>query len=59
MAEGLTGPGDFTLDECALITTSGKRFDLASSVMGITLYEGIGSTAVYGELVISDAINLA
>ena len=63
MAEGLTGPGDFILDECVLITTSGRSFDLTKtdglSVIGITLYEGIGSTTVSGELVISDAINLA
>ena len=59
MAEGLTGPGDFVLDSCTLVTTSGKRIDLTKSVIGITLYEGIASTAVTGELVITDAANLS
>ena len=59
MAEGLTGPGDFVLDSCTLIATSGKKIDLTASVIGITLYEGINSAAVTGELVITDAANLS
>ena len=59
MAEGLTGPGDFVLDSCTLVTTSGKNIDLTPSVIGITLYEGIQSIAVTGEIVITDPANLA
>ena len=59
MAEGLTGPGDFVLDSCTLVTTSGKKIDLTASIIGITLYEGINSAAVTGELVITDAANLS
>ena len=59
MAEGLTGPGDFVLDSCTLVTTSGKRIDLTKSVIGLTLYEGITSSTVTGEIVITDAANLS
>ena len=59
MAEGLTGPGDFVLDSCSLVTTSGKKIDLTPSVIGITLYEGINSTSISGELVITDPANLS
>ena len=61
--EGLLGPGDFILDECILVSTSGTKFNLRNSkglsVVGLTLYEGIGSTSVSGEIVIADSINLA
>ena len=59
MPEGLTGPGDFELDECTLVTTSGMKIDLKGSVVGIILYEGIGSIAVSGDLVITDPTNLS
>ena len=35
MKEGLTGPGDFIIEELKLVTTTGLEVDLSTVVMGI------------------------
>ena len=59
MEDGLYGAGAFTIDELRLVTTTGLEIDLITSVMGITLYEGIKSTCITGTVMLSDAVNLA
>ena len=58
MAEGLQHAGEFKIDMCELITSTGMRIDLKATVMGITLFEDITSLTVSGSLVISDPVNM-
>ncbi len=58
MAEGLTGPGDFILDECRIITHNNVNLDISNTVVGITLFEGIDSVSVSGSITISDTLNI-
>ena len=58
MAEGLQHAGEFQIDMCELITSSGMRIDLTTSVMGLTLFEDISSLTVSGSIVISDSVNM-
>jgi len=59
MAEGLTGPGDFIIEELRLITTTGLEVDLSTMVMGITIFENIFSMTISGTVAIMDSVNLA
>ena len=59
MKEGLTGPGDFIIEELKLVTTTGLEVDLSTVVMGITLFENIFSMTVSGTVAIMDSVNLA
>ena len=59
MAEGLEGAGAFKIDELVLITTTGLRVDLLTSVMGLTLYEDIQTSCITGTIMIQDSVNLA
>ena len=58
MAEGLQHAGEFKIDMCELITSTGMRIDLKSSVIGISLFEDISSLTVSGTIVIADAVNM-
>ena len=58
MKEGLTGPGDFIIEELKLVTTTGLVVDLIGSVMGLTLFEDIFSMTVSGTIAIADSVNL-
>jgi hypothetical protein len=59
MKEGLTGPGDFIIEELKLVTTTGLEVDLSTVVLGITLFENIFSMTVSGTVAIMDSVNLA
>ena len=59
MAEGLTGPGDFIIEELKLVTTAGLEVDLSTMVMGITIFENIFSMTISGTVAIMDSVNLA
>ena len=58
MAEGLQHAGEFKIDMCELITSTGMRIDLKTTIMGLTLYEDISSLTVSGTIVVSDAVNM-
>ena len=58
MAEGLQYAGEFKIDMCELITSTGMRIDLKSSVIGISLFEDISSLTVSGTIVVADAVNM-
>ena len=58
MAEGLQHAGEFKIDMCELITSTGMRIDLKTTVMGLTLYEDIFSLTVSGTIVVSDPVNM-
>ena len=59
MAGGLQHAGQFTIEKLDLITSSGMRIDLITSVMGITLFEDIFSMTITGTIAIKDSVNLA
>ena len=58
MAEGLQHAGEFKIDMCELITSTGMRIDLKTTVMGLTLFEDISSLTVSGTIVVADAVNM-
>ena len=58
MAEGLQHAGEFKIDMCELITSTGMRIDLKTTIMGLTLYEDISSLTVSGTIVVSDPVNM-
>ena len=59
MAAGLDHAGQFTIEKLDLITSSGLRVDLITTVMGITLFEDIHSMTITGTVAIQDSVNLA
>ena len=59
MAEGMTGAGDFIIEELVLITCNNLVVDLTASVVGLTLFESITDMCVSGTIAIQDSINLA
>ena len=59
MAEGMTGAGDFIIEELVLITSNNLVVDLTASVVGLTLFESITDMCVSGTIAIQDSINLA
>ena len=60
MAEGLQYAGDFEIEECRLITTTGMEIDLngTGSIVGLTLFEDIFSTTIAGTITIQDSVNM-
>ena len=58
MAEGLQHAGEFKIDMCELITSTGMRIDLKKIIMGLSLFEDISSLTVSGTIVVSDAVNI-
>ena len=58
MPEGLQHAGEFTIDMCELITSTGMRIDLKSTILGLTLFEDISSLTVSGSIVVSDPVNM-
>ena len=58
MADGLQHAGEFKIDMCELITSTGMRIDLKTTVMGLTLFEDISSLTVSGTIVVADAVNM-
>ena len=59
MANGLQTAGEFIIEELKLVTTSGLKVDLTTSVIGLTLYEDIFSMTISGTIAIADSVNLA
>ena len=58
MADGLQHAGEFKIDICELITSTGMRIDLKTTVMGLTLFEDISSLTVSGTIVVADSVNM-
>ena len=58
MAEGLQQAGEFQIEMCELITSSGMRIDLKTSIMGLTLFEDISSLTVSGSIIVADSVNM-
>jgi len=58
MAEGLQHAGEFKIERCELITSSGMLINLKTSIIGLTLFEDISSLTVSGSIVVSDSVNM-
>ena len=50
--------GEYLLEECRIITTSGKRFDIKPIVEEINIYENIYTSAISGSILVKDATNI-
>lgn len=50
--------GEFIIDECTIITTSGKNFDLKQIIEEINIYEDIYSSTITGSITIKDTTNV-
>ena len=58
MAETLQFAGEFRLDKCELISSSGVSADISKIVAEINIFEDIFSTSLTGSIIISDTNNL-
>ena len=58
MAQGLQHAGEFQIDVCELVTSTGLKIDLKVTVIGISLFEDISSLTVSGTIVIADSVNM-
>mgnify|MGYP001430377819 FL=1 len=50
--------GEYLLEECRIITTSGKRFDIKPIVEEINIFENIYTSAISGNITVKDATNI-
>jgi len=58
MAETLQFAGEFRLDKCELISSSGVSADISKIIAEINIFEDIFSTSLTGSIIISDTNNL-
>ena len=57
-SEAIQKAGDFKVDRVSITTSTGLVLDLLNSVLHINLFEGIDSTAVTGNILLVDHVNL-
>ena len=50
--------GEFLIEECRIITTSGKSYDITELVEEINIFENIYSFGLSGDIVIKDTTNI-
>ena len=50
--------GEFLIDECSIISTTGNQFDLTDIVETINFYEHIYSNTITGSIIIKDTTNI-
>ena len=50
--------GEFLVEECKIISTTGQMFDINHIVEEINIFENIYTTAISGDLVIKDTTNI-
>ena len=59
MAETLQFAGEFRLDKCELISSSGVSADISKIIAEINIFEDIFSNSLTGSIIITDTNNLA
>ena len=59
MAEGLSGAGQFKIDDARILTSSGLEVNILPSIIAITLYEDTEMMTVSGNILMQDSGNLA
>jgi len=59
MAEGLSGAGQFKIDDARILTSSGLEVNILPSIIAITLYEDTEMMTVAGNILMQDSANLA
>jgi len=55
----LRAGGEFNIIQADLVLSTGKVVGLTASIMGLSIFEGIGQLTVTGTITIQDAFNLA
>ena len=50
--------GEFLVEECKIISTTGQMFDINHIVEEINIFENIYTTAISGDIVIKDTTNI-
>ena len=50
--------GEYVVDECSIITTSGKSFNIKEIVEEINIYENIYTASVTGSILVKDTTNI-
>ena len=58
MSEGIQHAGQFKIDTCELVTSTGLFIDLKSTVVGLTIFEALDSLTISGQLVVADSVNM-
>lgn len=58
MSEEINKAGDFTVEELSLVSAKGKSVFLDGFLVELNIYEDMFSNFVYGDMVISDSLNL-
>ena len=56
---GLQRAGDFQIDSAKIITSAGIEVDISTSIVIITFFEDTGVTAISGNILMFDSVNLA
>lgn len=56
--EKITKPGDVSIDELTLMTSTGDIFDMKGFMIDLELHEDIWSPCLFGQITITDANNL-
>ena len=59
MANSLQYAGEFILERCELISSSGVAADISKVVVEINIFEDIFSNSLTGSIIITDTNNLA
>ena len=50
--------GEYLLDECSIITTSGKTFNIRNIIEEINIFENIYTSSVTGNILVKDTTNI-
>jgi len=58
MAE-IQAVGDFNLSKAEIITSSGLKLDISSSIINITFFEDIGQSAITGQILLQDPAGIS
>lgn len=58
MADGINEAGDFKLEDARIKTTTGQIVNLTTSIIALTIFEDVESSAVTGTILLQDSIAL-
>lgn len=57
MADILSFAGDFSLEKCVVISSTGVQFDIRNQVLGIQIYEDLYSPFISGTVIFKDSLD--
>ena len=59
MAEGIERAGQFKIERADIITSAGLVQDIIGNIVGITIYESIGRSAISGDITFHDSFGFS